>query len=105
MNTEEYCSNLCDELVKWKDEIHKENEKIAHYPSAEKQHMIDFVGDMIMLENEMSDRIDQLKNECPTAWHASSADEVINPSDSRTTTSPLSPGESEKIIGGGDFGG
>ena len=105
MNTEEYCTNLCSELVKWKDEIHKENEKIAHYPSSEKQHMLDFVGDMIMLENEMTDRIDQLKNECPTAWHASSADEVINPSDFRSTTSALTSEGAEEKIGGGNFGG
>ena len=79
MNREEYCENLSHELAKWRDEIHKENEKITHYASADKLHMKAVVDDLRMLETEMDQRIDQLKTQCSIAWHPDNADHIIAP--------------------------
>lgn len=104
MNTEEYCENLCNELVKWRNEIHKENEKIGHYPSADKLHMQAVVEDLRMLETEMDDRIHQLKTECPIAWEPEHADQIIEPGGSISKFA-VGEDESEKYIGEGNFGG
>ncbi len=82
MNIKEYCNNLSDELGKWRDEIHKENEKINKYPSADKLHMKAVVDDLRMLEAEMDDRLEQLKTHGNTSWQPSNVDDIINPSGS-----------------------
>lgn len=82
MNIKDYCNNLSVELGKWRDEIHKENEKINNYPSADKLHMKAVVDDLRMLEAEMDNRIDQLKNHCEIAWKPTNVDDTINPSGS-----------------------
>lgn len=79
METEEYCENLSIELAKWREEIHRENEKISRYPSADKLHMKAVVDDLRMLEAEMDQRIEQLKTQSPMAWHPSNVDDIINP--------------------------
>ncbi len=104
MDTMQYCVNLSSELQRWRDAIHQKNEIIAKVPSSEKQHMQGFVEDLRMLEAEMDERIDQLKTECPTVWSPDNADKVMEPG-GELTCFALTPEESDKAIGGGNFGG
>lgn len=104
MDTKQYCVNLSCELQRWRDAIHKENEIISKIPTADKQHMQGCVEDLRMLEAEMDERINQLKNECPTYWGPENAEHVIEPGGDAAGFA-LSPDESDKIIGGGNFGG
>lgn len=79
MNNQQYCSHLSEELGKWRDEVHKENEKIDHYPSADKLHMKAVIDDLRMLEAELDQRIEQLQTQGATAWKPSNVDDIINP--------------------------
>jgi Tfp pilus assembly protein PilO len=104
MDTNQYCINLSNELQRWRDAIHKENEIISKLSSADKQNMLGFVEDLRMLEAEMDERIDQLKTQCPTAWAPENAENVMEPG-GELTCFALTPEESDKAIGGGNFGG
>lgn len=104
MDTKQYCANLSNELQRWRDAIHKENESISKLPSADKLHMQGFVEDLRMLEAEMDVRIGQLKNECPTYWGPENAINVVEPKGNHPRFA-LTPDESDKAIGGGNFGG
>jgi hypothetical protein len=103
MNNNDYCKNVSQELSVWKSQISKELDKISHIPAGEKQHMHGVVEDLMMLEAEMTDRIDQLQTACSTSLDPSKIEEIIDPAGA--TSHILGEKESEGYIGGGNFGG
>ncbi|MCG8472728.1 MAG: hypothetical protein MI742_12870 [Desulfobacterales bacterium] len=104
MDTKDYCYNLSNELMRWRDAIHRENERIANASSADKQQVQGFVEDFRMLEAEMDERIDQLKEMCPLVWEPENADNIMEPG-GELTCFALTPEECDKAVGGGNFGG
>ena len=68
MEVSAYCDILEQQLSGWKAKLYDLTRKIDKMPSADKQRMLASVEDLHILVTEMSDRVDQLRNECPTEW-------------------------------------
>jgi len=68
MNVNDYCSNVGIELTAWKAKLYDMIRKIDALPSGAKEKMLGNVGDLHNIVTELEDRINSLKNECPTEW-------------------------------------
>ena len=68
MNVTDYCNNVGIELTAWKAKLYDMIRKIDALPSGAKEKMLGNVGDLHNIVTELEDRINSLKNECPTEW-------------------------------------
>lgn len=68
MDVKDYCKGVEAELTAWKAKLYDMMRKLDSLGTAEKQKILPNVEDLHMFVTEMSDRIDQLRNECPTEW-------------------------------------
>ena len=68
MDVMDYCRGMEMELTAWKAKLYDLTRKVDKLGSAEKEKILPNVEDLHMFVVEMSDRIEQLKNECPTQW-------------------------------------
>jgi hypothetical protein len=68
MNVVDYCRGMEMELTAWKAKMYDLTRKVESLGSKEREKVLPNVQDLNMLIADMSDRIEQLKNECPTEW-------------------------------------
>lgn len=68
MDVMDYCNNVGIELTAWKAKLYDMMRKIDKLSSGEKEKMLGNVGDIHNIVTELEDRINALKNECPTEW-------------------------------------
>ncbi|UCF92078.1 MAG: hypothetical protein JSW39_28070 [Desulfobacterales bacterium] len=68
MDVMDYCKGMEMELTAWKAKLYDLSRKVDKLGSAEKEKILANVEDLHMFVTEMSDRIEQLRNECPTEW-------------------------------------
>ncbi len=68
MDVMDYCKGMETELTAWKAKLYDLTRKIDTLGSAEKEKILPNVEDLHIFVTEMSDRIEKLKNECPTEW-------------------------------------
>jgi len=68
MDVESYCDNLIIELTGWKAKIYDIMRKLDKLPSGDKAKILGNVNDLHVLIEELEDRIDRLRNECPSDW-------------------------------------
>jgi len=68
MDVMDYCKGMETELTAWKAKLYDLMRKVDHLGTAEKEKVLPNVEDLHIFLTEMSDRIEQLKNECPTEW-------------------------------------
>ena len=68
MDVMDYCSNVGIELMAWKAKLYDMIRKIEGLSSGDKEKMLGNIGDLHNLMTEMEDRVNQLKNECPSEW-------------------------------------
>lgn len=68
MDVMDYCNNVGIELTAWKAKLYDMIRKIDSLPSGDKEKMLGSVGDLHNVVTELEDRINSLKNECPTEW-------------------------------------
>lgn len=68
MDLDTYCDNVSTELTGWKAKIYDIIRKLDKLPSVDKTKIIGQVNDLHMLVGELEDRIERLKNQCPTDW-------------------------------------
>jgi len=68
MDVESYCNNLTIELTGWKAKVYDIVRKLDKLPSGDKGKILGQVNDLHVLIEEMDDRIERLKNQCPTDW-------------------------------------
>ena len=68
MDLMDYCKGVEMELTTWKAKLYDLMRKVDKLGTAEKEKILANVEDLHMFVTEMSDRIDQLRNECPTEW-------------------------------------
>jgi len=68
MDVLDYCKGMETELTAWKAKLYDLMRKVDHLGTAEKEKVLPNVEDLHIFLTEMSDRIEQLKNECPTEW-------------------------------------
>jgi hypothetical protein len=68
MNVIDYCKGMEMELIAWKAKMYDLTRKVDSLGCSEREKMLPNIQDLNMLVTEMSERIEQLKNECPTEW-------------------------------------
>jgi predicted nuclease with TOPRIM domain len=56
------------ELTAWKAKLYDLMRKVDRLGTSEREKILANVEDLHIFLTEMSDRIEQLKNECPTEW-------------------------------------
>ena len=68
MDVESYCDNVIIELTGWKAKIYDIMRKLDKLPSGDKGKILGNVNDLHVLVEEMDDRIERLRNQCPSDW-------------------------------------
>jgi predicted nuclease with TOPRIM domain len=68
MDVTDYCKNMEIEMTTWKAKLYDVTRKVDELGSAEKEKILANVEDLHMLLEEMSDRVEKLRTECPSDW-------------------------------------
>ena len=68
MEVKDYCRNMDMELTGWKAKLYDVIRKFDELPTGEKEEAYKDVNDLNILMSEMEDRLDSLRNSCPTDW-------------------------------------
>lgn len=68
MNVQDYCKGMEMELTAWKAKVYDLTRKVEALGSKEREKILPNVQDLHMFIADLSARIEQLKNECPTEW-------------------------------------
>lgn len=68
MELHSYCDNLATELGGWKAKLSDVVGRIDKVSSGDKEKVIDQVRDLHMFLEELENRLDGLRVECPTNW-------------------------------------
>jgi hypothetical protein len=66
MDVKDYCSGLESEMTAWKAKLYDLTRKVDQLGTKEKEKALANVQDLHILLAEMSDRVQQLKTECPS---------------------------------------
>ncbi len=68
MDVLDYCKGIETEMTAWKAKLYDVMRKVDKLGTAEKEKVLPNIEDLHMLLEEMSDRVDKLKTECPSDW-------------------------------------
>ena len=68
MEVQDFCKGMETEMMAWKAKLYDVMRKVDKLGSAEKEGILANVEDLHMLLEEMSDRVEKLKTECPSDW-------------------------------------
>ena len=68
MDVLDYCKGLENEMTAWKAKLYDVMRKVDKLGSAEKEKMLPNIEDLHMFLEEMTNRVETLKTECPSDW-------------------------------------
>ena len=68
MDVQDYCKGMETEMTAWKAKLYDVMRKVDNLGTAEKEKVLPNIEDLHMLLEEMSDRVEKLKTECPSDW-------------------------------------
>ncbi|MCJ7692260.1 MAG: hypothetical protein MUO22_02440, partial [Sedimentisphaerales bacterium] len=68
MDVTSYCDNLSKELTGRKEKVSKIVGKLDKMPSGDKEKVVPQVNELHGLIEELTDRTERLKRECPAEW-------------------------------------
>jgi hypothetical protein len=68
MDVIDYCKGMETEMTVWKAKLYDAMRKVDNLGTAEKEKVLPNIEDLHMLLEEMSDRVEKLKTECPSDW-------------------------------------
>ena len=68
MDVKDFCSAMESEMTSWKAKMYDVMRKIDHLGTAEKEKMLMNIQDLNMLMDDMANRVEQLRTECPSDW-------------------------------------
>jgi predicted nuclease with TOPRIM domain len=68
MDVTSYCENVSKELTGWKAKVNGIVQKLDKMPSGDKEKVVPQVNELHALMEEIDDRIERLKRECPAEW-------------------------------------
>ena len=68
MDVLDYCKGLENEMTAWKAKLYDVMRKVDKLGSAEKEKVLPNIEDLHMFLEEMTDRVETLKTECPSDW-------------------------------------
>jgi len=68
MDVQDYCKGMETEMTAWKAKLYDVMRKIDKLGTAEREKVLPNIEDLHMLLEEMTDRVQNLKTECPSNW-------------------------------------
>ena len=68
MDVQDFCKSMETEMTAWKAKLYDVMRKVDKLGTAEKEKVLPNIEDLHMLLEEMSDRVENLKTECPSDW-------------------------------------
>ena len=68
MDVQDFCKGMENEMTAWKAKLYDVVRKVDKLGSAEKEKVLPNIEDLHMFLEEMSDRLETLKTECPSDW-------------------------------------
>jgi predicted nuclease with TOPRIM domain len=68
MEVKDFCKGMETEMMAWKAKLYDVMRKVDKLGSAEKEKVLPNIEDLHMFLEEMSDRVETLKTECPSDW-------------------------------------
>jgi hypothetical protein len=68
MDVMDYCKGMETEMTAWKAKFYDVMRKVDSLGSADKEKLLPNIEDLHMLLEEMADRVEKLKTECPSDW-------------------------------------
>ena len=70
MELHTYCNGMATELTGWKAKVYDVMRKFDDVSSGDKAYTYQHVNELHMIIDELGDRIEKLRAECPTSWEA-----------------------------------
>lgn len=68
MDVQDYCTSMETEMTAWKAKLYDVTRRLDKLGSAAKEKILPNVEDLHILLEEMADRVETLKTECPSDW-------------------------------------
>jgi hypothetical protein len=68
MDVQFYCDSLTVELAGWRAKLEHIVQELDKLPSGDKEKVVPQVNELHALIEELDDRVERLKRECPTEW-------------------------------------
>ena len=68
MDVKDFCRGMENEMTTWKAKLYDVMRKVDKLGTAEKEKVLPNIEDLHMYLEEMSDRVEKLKTECPSDW-------------------------------------
>lgn len=68
MDVKDFCQAMESEITSWKAKLYDVMRKIEKLGTAERQKMLANIQDLNIYLDEMTSRVEQLRNECPADW-------------------------------------
>ena len=68
MDVKDFCAGMEMEMTAWKAKMYDAMRKIDKLGSAEKEKILYNVQDLNMIMDDMAQRVEQLRTECPSDW-------------------------------------
>ena len=68
MDVQDYCKGMETEMTAWKAKLYDVMRKVDKLGSAEREKVLPNIEDLHMLLEEMADRVEKLRTECPSDW-------------------------------------
>ena len=65
MDVKDFCSSMESEMTAWKAKLYDTMRKVDKLGTAEREKMLYNIEDLHILLQEMSDRVEQIRSECP----------------------------------------
>jgi predicted nuclease with TOPRIM domain len=68
MDVKDFCQAMESEMTSWKAKLYDVIRKIDRLGTAEKEKMLMNIQDLNIFLDDMSNRVEQLRTECPSDW-------------------------------------
>ena len=68
MDVQDYCKGIEMEMTAWKAKLYDVVRKVDKLGTAEKEKVLPNIEDLHMFLEEMTDRVEKLRTECPADW-------------------------------------
>jgi hypothetical protein len=68
MDVKDFCSSMESEMKAWKSKLNDAMRKIDTLGTAEKEKVLLNIQDLNILLDDMAQRVEQLRTECPSDW-------------------------------------
>ncbi len=100
MDVKQYCEDMGAELSTWKKELHDVLNAVETFPARDKELASPQISNLRTLIEDISAKIDRLRNECPLDWSAMANDIQRQTTELRTKMASISIWDRDHIAGG-----